>query len=303
MRNIFIFFSLCYLFSAQASSHAKSTILWLSNAKTDPSQLIDYSSNASTTIRNTSDLLIASLPQYHFDIEFYRNATISQLLKKLPNSCAPNRIKTPERLKNSIYSIPLSVTLDFRLYYRGDVTADFIPKNALNKENKLISLAALFKAKPKHTLAIDNGRSLGQFLDKQVAKLSADNLVIRNSVESTTSLIKMLLKNRIDYIIDYPTAVNAVVNKLPTATALKSLEIVNSPGYIIGYVACSKGRTGQKTITDINLSLRKLYLSADFYHVHTRYLESTDIANFNQVYQKVFKVNIPTNKEISTVAQ
>lgn len=300
MKLILLFVIFCCGFCPQVNGHEYIKIDWLSNDEPEESQHIPASNKVSTTVKDTTKLLMSSLTQYDFNIGYYQNASISRLLKKLPNSCAPNRIKTPERLKNSIYSLPLNVSLDFRLYYRGDVKADFIPKNALNKENKLISLAALFKAKPHHTLAIDNGRSLGQFLDKQVAKLSADNLVVRNSVESTASLIKMLLKNRIDYIIDYPTAVNAVVNKLPTATALNSLKIANSPGYILGYVACHKGGIGQKAIKDVNNALQKLYQDVIFYQAHTRYLESRDIADFNRIYQAVFKVAIPLNSSLSS---
>jgi uncharacterized protein (TIGR02285 family) len=300
MKLVLVFVIFCCGFCPQVNGHESKKIDWLSNDEPEESQHKSSSNKVSTTVKDTTKLLMSSLTQYDFNIGYYQNASISRLLKKLPNSCAPNRIRTPERLKTSIYSSPLNISLDFRLYYRADVKPDFIASNIINKENKLISLAALFNANPNHTLAIDNGRSLGQFLDQQIQQLSERNLVIRNSDESTTSLIKMLLKNRIDYIIDYPTSVHAVLNKLAIKTSLNSLKIANSPGYILGYVACHKGDIGQKAIKDVNKALQKLYRNVNFYQAHTRYLASRDIADFNQIYQAVFKVAIPSNSSLTS---
>jgi uncharacterized protein (TIGR02285 family) len=300
MKFIRLFVVFCCFFCHQASGQESKKIDWLSNDEYEESQHKSSSKKHSTTVKDTTKLLMSALTEYDFNIGYYQNGSISRLLEKLPNSCAPNRIKTPERLKTSIYSLPLNISLDFRLYYRGDVIPDFIPSNIINKDNKLTSLAALFNANPNHTLAIDNGRSLGQFLDKQIHQLSERNLVIRNSDESTSSLIKMLLKNRINYILDYPTAVHAVLNKLAIKTRLNSLKIANSPGYILGYVACHKGEIGQKAIKNVNKALQKLYRNVNFYQAHIRYLASRDIADFNQVYQAVFKVAIPSDSSLST---
>ncbi len=301
MKFILLFVIFCCGFCPQATGYQSHKIDWLSNDEPEKSQQPPASNKVSTTVKDTTRLLMSSLTQYDFNSGYYQNASITRLLKKLPNSCAPNRIKTPERIKTSIYSLPLNISLDFRLYYRGDVKPDFIPSNIINQDNKLISLAALFNANPNHTLAIDNGRSLGQFLDKQIHQLNERNLVIRNSDESTTSLIKMLLKNRIDYIIDYPTAVHAVLDKLSIKASLNSLKIANSPGYILGYVACHKGEAGQKVIKNVNKALQKLYRNVNFYQAHTRYLESTDIAEFNQVYQTVFKTAIPSDNSPAVI--
>lgn len=246
---------------------------------------------------DTTRLLLASLPQYQFNLEFAQSPSIARLLKKLPNSCAPNRIKTPERLKDNIYSSPLNIALNLRLYYKKREASSILPKNALDNNKRLKSLAALFTGKSTYTLGIDEGRSLGGFLDKQIATLEQHNLIIRSGGEATTSLVKMLLKERIDYIVDYPVSVNKALKHLPTALPLASVEIAGSPGYIVGYVACHKGPLGQQVIKDINQSLQKLYLSYPFYQAHTRYLASNDVVNFNQAYQAVFKVKIPLKND------
>ncbi|WP_157465927.1 hypothetical protein [Colwellia sp. TT2012] len=297
MKNSLIIITLLSFFCYCPTSNAQKKIYWFSDNTKEYIQSIKTSSVPSSMVIDTTRLLLASLPQYQFNLEFAQSPSIARLLKKLPNSCAPNRIKTPERLKDNIYSSPLNIALNLRLYYKKREASSILPKNALDNNKRLKSLAALFTGKSTYTLGIDEGRSLGGFLDKQIATLEQHNLIIRSGGEATTSLVKMLLKERIDYIVDYPVSVNKALKHLPTALPLASVEIAGSPGYIVGYVACHKGPLGQQVIKDINQSLQKLYLSYPFYQAHTRYLASNDVVNFNQAYQAVFKVKIPLKND------
>ncbi|KGJ91156.1 hypothetical protein [Colwellia psychrerythraea] len=301
MKKPIIFITFIYLCGYCANSDAQNKIHWFSNNEKDAVELIKPMSVAISTVTDTTRLLMAALPQYQFNIEFAHSPSIGRLLKKLPNSCAPNRVKTPERLKENTYSLPLNIALNLRLYYRADTTLKALISGAINNEQQLISIASLFTGKSTSTLGIDDGRSLGIFLDAQISSLEKHNLIIRSGGESTTSLVKMLSKNRIDYIIDYPISVNQALNIIPTDVALKSLEIAGSPDYIVGYVACSKDSIGQEIIKDINNALQKLYRSYDFYQAHTRYLDKADLADFNQAYQTIFKVDIPLKTVDSTL--
>jgi len=292
MRNLVIFISfICFC----ANSYAQDKIHWLSY---DANASIEFALENSSTISMVTDttrLLMTSLPKYQFSIEYAKSPSIDRLLKKLPNACAPNRVKNPKRLKESIFSLPLNIAPNLRLHYLKDKKSSLLPQNSLNKAGKLASLAALFTGKSVYTLGIDSGRSLGIFLDQQIASLDGHNLVVRTGGGSTTSLVQMLLKNRIDYILDYPFSVNSALNYLSSPRVLESLEIAGSPGYIIGYVACNNGEKGQQIIKEINIALQDLYNSYAFYQAHIRYLDKRDIANFNRVYQEIFQVDIPKN--------
>ena len=298
MQKSFIIIILLFFCCYCPTSIARDKIYWFSYDEKNSSLLNQATSVPTSTVIDTTRLLMKSLPQYQFSVEFAQSPSIARLLKKLPNSCSPNRVKTPERLRDNIFSLPLNIALDLRLYYKENSIASALPQSALNKDQQLISLASLFISNSTDTLGIDRGRSLGVFLDKQIASLDEHNLVIRSGGESTTSLVKMLLKNRIDYIIDYPISVNEALKNSVTTTTLDSLEIAGSPGYIIGYVACNKGPLGQKIIADINKSLQNLYLSYSFYQAHTRYLDNNDLVNFNQAYQAVFQVQIPLENNL-----
>jgi len=293
MQKSVIFITLLFHCFFCKNAFAQKEIYWLSHNKEDSAELVKPLSIAISTVTDTTRLLMASLPQYQFNIEFAHSPSIGRLLRKLPNSCAPNRVKTPKRLKDNIYSLPLNIALNLRLFYRADANLEQLISNGLNDENKLISITSLFTGKSTYTLGIDAGRSLGIFLDTQITALEQHNLVIRGGGESTTSLVKMLSKNRIDFIIDYPLSVNQALKKIPTSLKLKSLEIAGSPDYIVGYVACSKGEAGQKIIDDINHALLTLYQSHHFYQAHTRYLDKAGLTDFNHAYQEIFQTDIP----------
>jgi uncharacterized protein (TIGR02285 family) len=297
MKTLFVIFTCLSFYCHSAAGEVKNRIYWLSNNIQDLTLLTKSSDIPDSTVIDTTRLLMTSLSEYQFDVEFAPHSTITRLLRKLPNSCSPNRVKTAARLKDSIYSSPLNIAQGLRLYSKKGAKTKIMPLDALTKNNKLISLPSLFTGKLTHTLGINEGRSLGVFLDGQVSKLEKHNLVVRNGSYSTTALVNMLLKDRIDYIIDYPLSVNKVLKQQPTATELDSLEIVDSPNYIVGYIACNKGPTGKKIISDINKELQELYRSYAFYFAHTHYLEKKDIADFNRAYQTIFNVALP--KEVS----
>lgn len=293
MRNLVIILSFLSLCCYCANSYAENTIYWLSSNSKALSLFTQNTTTPESAVIDTTRLLMASLPQYQFNIESSSRSRMTRLLRKLPNSCAPNRVKTASRLQDTIYSSPLNIALGLRLYVKERDKAKILPANALNANNKLISLPSLFTGKSTYILGINEGRSLGVFLDKQISTLEKHNLAIRSGSESTSALVKMLLKGRIDYIIDYPVSVNKVLSKYPEAPKLDSLEIVDSPDYIVGYVACNKGPAGQKIIDDINRALLQQYKRYEFYRAHTRYLDKSDIADFDQAYQAIFKVAVP----------
>jgi uncharacterized protein (TIGR02285 family) len=293
MQKVIIILTAIYACCLCISSHAENTIHWLNDSVRDSAQQARTANAHLSTLADTSNLLMKSLPQYQFETKFVQSQSIARMLKKLPNSCAPNRIKTPERLKGNIYSLPLNIYLSLKLYYKKGVNSNILPANALDTNNQLKSLAALFTGKTIYTLGVNEGRSFGVFLDAQINALEKHNLVTRSGIESTSSLVKMLLKDRIDYTIEYPVNVHKVLKETKTNIALESIKIAGAPSYIVGYVACSKGQVGEQIIKDINTALVRLYHNDNFYQAHTRYLDKADIPNFNRAYQEVFHVNVP----------
>lgn len=293
MKKLLFIISLLFFCGYCIKSYAQKEIYWFTDSVKTSTQVTQDISIALSAVADTNRLLMTALPQYQLNIEYAQSPSIARLLKKLPNSCAPNRVKTPDRLKDNIYSLPINISLGMRVYFKEGVQAHTLPKKTFNNSPKLSSLASLFTGKSTHILGVENGRSYGVFLDSQIAALEKYNLVIRNGIEATPSLVKMLLKDRIDYIIEYPFGINETLSNLPYDITLDSLRIANSTDYIVGYVACHKGVLGQEVIENVNSALQKLYRSYSFYQAHTRHIDEADLIDFNRAYQVVFKVTIP----------
>jgi len=300
MKTLLIIFYFISFYCHSGKSEHKNEIYWLSSTEEDLVMLAKKTNIPDSIVIDTTRMLMDSLPQYQFNIQFAQRSSITRLLKKLPNSCSPNRVKTDARLKDNIYSSPLNIALGLRLYSKKGAKSKIMPSNALNQNNEVISLPSLFTGKSTYTLGVNKGRSLGSFLDNQIAQLDKHNLMIRSGSQSTLSLIKMLMKGRIDYMIDYPVSVNRVLNGLKTPAMIESVKVVGSPSYIIGYIACNKGPIGERTIREINTSLQQLYRSPDFYQAHTRYLDKHNIADFNQAYREIFQVEVPERKNLNS---
>ncbi len=214
-------------------------------------------------------------------------------MQKIPNSCAINRIKTSKRLENNLYSLPINLYLELRLYAKRNKNKPPFPQSVLNNKSELSSLAQLFTLKPNHILGVDQGRSFGAFLDKQINELNEHNLVVRSGGIRSLSVAYMLFKNRVDYVIDYPSEMKLALDEFAGKITLDSVKVTTGNNYIVGYIACSKSDFGQQTIEDINKELLKLYKTPDFYQAHARYLDKADIAEFNLAYEQVFQTSIP----------
>jgi len=294
-KSVFIIL-LIFFCGYSANLDAQQNIHWFTDSVKTSSQITQDINVPLSITADTTRLLMSALPQYKFDIESAQRPSVARLLNKLPNSCAPNRVKTPERVKDNIYSLPLNIALGLRLYLKQPLQSNNILSSTANDELQSISLASLFTGKSTYILGIEKGRSYGEFLDNQIMALEKHNLVIRRGGEATDSLVKMLLKDRIDYMIEYPVAINETLNNITSAVQLSSLRITSSPDYILGYIACHKGTLGQKIIEDINIELQKLYRSYPFYQAHARYLDNTDLINFNKTYQTIFNVTIPVKR-------
>ena len=270
---------------------AQQEILWLTDDNTD--EKIKYFNNPipSSTAEDTVGLLMRALPEYNLTMQFAQKPRMDRLLRKLPNVCVANRIKTPQRLKEQLFSLPINIYLNLHLYFKKYDGFQTLPAKILDKNNHLISLDKLFIANHKHLLGVDKARSFGFHLDKQIEKIDPHNLVVRSGGKSSHSLIHMLFKNRIDYLIDYPSEIKEALANFPEELNLGSVEIAASPDYIVGYVSCSKSELGIKIINDINMALIKIYKTKEFYQAHARYITKIDLPFFNRAFKKVFQHN------------
>jgi len=272
------------LFNAFVLANAKPKVLWLSDSQLDIDNL--GSAAPASISSDTINLLIDEMDNYQIDLKLATIPRINALLKKDLSLCMVNRIKTKARQEYSYFSLPLNLYLGLRLYYVE--TENNISADLLNDDGELTSLSMLFEQYPKNVLGRIKGRSYGESLDAKLAVIDADNLYIRSGSNQYRAIVEMLLKKRIDYIIDYPVEVNSMLKSMKSSIKLRSVGIAGSDKYILGRLACGKTKSSQKLISEINISLLELYKSNHLYDAHARYIDKTDMAQFDRYYKDVF---------------
>jgi len=279
---------LCFIICCKGYAQNKPEMIWMTDTQTDiPIFLKD---KPTYIAMETLNLLANSIKSHKIKLAYAPLSRMDYLLKNKNNICVTNRIKNSEREAFGFFSLPLNLYPGLRLYYvedKIDITHK-IPKQLINKQGQLISLTTLFETLPNSKLAIGQSRSYGKFLDKEVNTLSQDNVYVRSGENHIQAIIQMLSQKRIDFLIEFPTEFNAVSKKIEKNLQFKSIEIANSPRYILGHLVCNKSPKNSLFINEINKLLLALYQTDTFYQAHIKYLDHSDVGKFRQYYQEVF---------------
>ncbi|WP_194866856.1 hypothetical protein [Pseudoalteromonas sp. PPB1] len=219
---------------------------------------------------------------------------IDQLLQSNLPFCALNRIKTRQRAKQYLFSLPVHLYPSHRLY--------FLPLNIklapfLNEQGQLTDLIALLKAHPRTTLLTEAQRSYGDYLDTQLARVDKAQLIRRPGGDSYKATITMFERGRVSFILTYPTTIQRYASKL-TLEQVHSIEIANNPSFVLGHIACSDTPETREFLKVVNVALQHLYQTSRFYDLHLRYLPESERDYFkSQLEQQITKAQI-NNQEI-----
>jgi len=288
-----VLLSLCLfiypLFIVEAAE--KTRILWLTDDSSDQKNHLE--GNQVSIGTDTTNLVLNSLDNYQLDFLLAQIPRINLLLKSNDNICVGNRVKTNERALYNVFSLPLNIYPGLRLYYVKKYSN--IPPSLLNESLAIKSLPTLFDEQPNNILGISKGRSFGKYLDEQVNKISKKNIMVRAGNGRYEALSQMLIKNRIDYMIDFPTEhkrkMDLAASKYSSATLpeIKSVAIANSPPFIFGRIACTNTAIGRKFIAEVDKILLTLYQDASFYQAHARYINESDLPAFKLAFKEYFQ--------------
>jgi len=286
MKTAFVI--LYFIMCCKGYAQTKPEMIWMTDTQSDISVFLK--DQPTYIAMETLNLLAKSIKSHKIKLAYAPLSRMDYLLKNKKNICVTNRIKNTKREAFGFFSLPLNLYPGLRLYYVEDETDETnkIPEQLFNIQGQVISLSALFEASPKDKLAIGKSRSYGKFLDKEIALLSKENMYTRSGENHIEALIHMLAQKRIDFLIEFPTEFNAVRKKMEKSVKFKSIEIANSPRFILGHLACNKTPKNKRFIGDINKLLLELYQTDAFYQAHSKYLDHSDLVKFKQYYDEVF---------------
>jgi uncharacterized protein (TIGR02285 family) len=246
----------------------------------------DYLNGISkSTSQDTATIIMHGLEDIGYQLKFVKATgdRAEKILQDEQSACMSSRIKNTRREKFSTFSLPHELYLGLQLYRLAQSTP--LSEQTLNEQGDVISLPHIFQHYPDHILAIASAVSYGDMIDKQIRQLRNSNVFIRAGNSRIASLLNMLLKKRIDYIIYYPQDIK---NVNQARVSLENYTIAGSPSYFLGHVACSKTATGKKIINHINEILKGSYLTTEFYTAHEKWLIKGDLSKLRRYYLEVF---------------
>lgn len=200
-----------------------------------------------------------NLKGYQFTDVYADMPKTMELWRLGKNICSGSALMTPEREKLAYFSaLSFQVPHEYVL-----VTANAKMGEALTSE---VSLKDVMKNK-KWTGLFVKDRSYGSEIDAMVKRVSAKDkhlMLKKNVPEGYTSLLKMLEKNRFDYLIEYEAVVRAYNEKIFPAKPLITRPVKESYPSAVFYLACTKNPWGLDVVRRADQALQKLASTGEY---------------------------------------
>jgi uncharacterized protein (TIGR02285 family) len=198
-------------------------------------------------------------------------------IAKIPNACMLNKIKNSSRETQVIFSdYPFTIFPPVRL-----IT---LKKNS-HKVSQPFSMQSLKQGKIK--VGVAKSRSYGHDIDGFIA-LNSQYFYVRGAEDSMSKLIDMLLKERVDAIIDFTQVVSTHLEGTDSLNATISLPIQEAGNPILAYITCTKSPQGQAVINAINTSYQTNAVKQSFQHFHYHYFGKKELSLLQPIIDDIF---------------
>ncbi|CAM4127645.1 hypothetical protein [Pseudoalteromonas byunsanensis] len=185
--------------------------------------------------------------------------------------CVANRIKTPERMQEFLFSLPVNIYLSRRLYQHA--SDEPLDKRVLNEQGEIKSLPHLFSHYRQSLLVVAPTVSYGPFLDRQLEKVSNENKLFRDGSNYYDTMYHMFRKKRADFLLGFPAEIYRHQQQLPTQ--YREYDIADAPKYVVGHWMCNNNPKSRKFLQLFDGYIRQIYQKRDFYDAHLKWLPET----------------------------
>jgi len=272
------FIAILTILALSGFSMAKQPITWLAYNQ-PPAYIFQGEYSGKGFINLAQNELINVLPQYnHLD----QQVTVGRFLHNLKlkkDACVFGLHKTVEREQYILFSEPA--------LYHPNVRV-LISKEKAN-ELQLNGLLDLTDLLNKHNLTthLIESRSYGKIIDNIVKDYP--NKVFYRASHSNSALFKMLDRGRFDFMITYPSAASFALKNLQLKNEYVLLPIKGIPLYISSAIGCSKTAWGKQTIKDINVGLKQVVKTQQYFDALSFWIEeSMEYDKFHNYYKNEF---------------
>ncbi|GJE26485.1 TIGR02285 family protein [Methylobacterium organophilum] len=197
-------------------------------------------------------------------------------IRKGADWCFVGGVKTPERETFAVFSLPVSMFYPLRIMVHAPRRATF---DALGP----LSLNGLLKDRRDLRTSVLRDRSLGLEID---ALLRANAPLPTHSEFSEA--FRMLLNDRLDYLVEYPTIARYGARRLGAEEAFVGLPFAETPEPVFSRVMCANTPNGQEVVARVNAVLREERPGAAWREIVESWSEPADLQKIRAVYDTRF---------------
>ncbi|MCQ8880383.1 hypothetical protein NQS96_01040 [Pseudoalteromonas shioyasakiensis] len=220
--------------------------------------------------------------EFHLSVQFTNHARLIKRLSSKEPSCTFNAIKSAERAEHMLFSkVPTFMHMQRQL---------FGLKSNIDNLPSPVSVTSLLKE--KYIFGIIGSSSyqqLDSYFEKYRSKIA--NIYGENPF---LQLSKLLLNQRIDFIVAYPESLYAHLNE-DQLKLVSSRPISEYPEFTNGYFTCSKTAEGIHAIRLMNTYMMTPPMAEYLYAIHKANNLSADLEAMLNVYKRRYKISFKNN--------
>ena len=219
----------------------------------------------------------AELPQYQHRNQNMTWARFWQEAAKGKRICNPMALKTSEREAYAVFSRPVNVALSNRIIMKKSNIAKLGNPDVYSLRSLLTN--------DNFRGVVQSTRSYTETIDQLIEEFN-DSGNFHTLSATPHQMVQMILKNRIDYFIEYPIAANYLANKMSVPpNTLGSLAIEEIEPVTIGYVACPNTEWGRQVINDFNTAFTTVEKNLVYQQIMARWHSDQEIQQMRSYLQ------------------
>ncbi|TMP88130.1 hypothetical protein CWC05_01430 [Pseudoalteromonas ruthenica] len=267
LRRYPLILLLGFVHSLAAYANERQTIRWLV-FDFAPYYIMSDTHQGEGRDEQTIALLQQQLPNYRFDyVHIPGSRAIHELSNPQNTYCILSLYKTQRRLDKLLFTNNAStVGLSPALVMRKELA------NTLGLvEGEPVSLSQLL-AEQGLRLGLPMNRSYGKELDHIINHSPRGSLVTRPGKDVLASLTYMLIKERLDMLVGYPSEHYYLASKMGVKEQMAIFPIAEVAPISHGYVGCSNTALGSEHIDIIDSALEKIATTDSYQQVMMRWL-------------------------------
>jgi len=269
-RLILILILLLGMLVAVPPLHAKETVLWRV-IDWPPFYILDGPNKGEGLYDQLIDIMAKKMPEYEHKRIVASTDRVRKEWEMGTNICHPSVIPG----EYSVHSVMNSILPTHRLIINESKAHLF--------KDRTISLDTLLADK-----SLKGGITPSRYSDA-INKIVDKHLLSGNLAESPLykNMIKMLLEDRIDYIIEYPVIVDYIARTtgLPNTTRSYHISETENAPFIFVVTGCTPNAWGRKMIERINTILKEEAQYPEFLSQRLYWFDRTDRTELEEIYE------------------